>query len=416
MHIWYINPYSGGPGIGQAFRPFNLARAWQRQGHSVHVIMAQYHHLLYDNLSLPAQLTVEGVVYHCLPARHYQGNGRSRVLNMWDFCRSVSKLETQAPGNIEQPDAIIASSPHPFTVIPAARLARKFGAKLVFEIRDLWPLSITEITGTSRWHPFVAMCAFAERFAYRNADLISSVLPRADHYLRDVGVTDKPFVWVPNGVELLTGERPLVSSETAKRIVEAIAEWKREGRVIAIHAGSMGPPNGLLELLDAVMTPGGREMADRFGIIFVGSGTLEDQIRRRAQQAPGNVRVFGRVDKAELLAILAEVDIAYCGLTDKPQLYKYGVSLNKFGDYLLAGLPSLLPIAACGDPISESGAGIATGARTPEELWTAFHRLITTSDNERTEMGSKGRAYFEQEYDMAQIASRYIAAINGLSG
>ena len=378
--------------------------------------MAQYHHLLYDDMSLPEQLTVEGIRYHCLPARRYTGNGPARVFNMWDFCQGVSKLAAWVPGDIARPDAIIASSPHPFTVIPAARLARKFGAKLVFEIRDLWPLSITEITGASRFHPFVAMCTFAERYAYRHANLVSSVLPRADRYLRDIGVEDKPFVWVPNGVNQPLGARPTVASETAKKVSEAISAWKRDGRVIAIHAGSMGPPNGLLELIDAVTTPGGREMADRFGIILVGSGVLEDEIQRRAQLAPGNVKVFGRVDKAELPAILAEVDIGYCGLTDKPQLYKYGVSLNKFGDYLMAGLASLLPIAACGDPVSESGGGIATGIRTPEELWTVLRHLITMSDDERAAMGRKGCAYMQQEYDMARIASRYITAINGVDG
>ncbi len=414
MNIWYVNHYSGGPGIGPAYRPFNLARAWRAQGQDASVIMARFHHLIDRETELPGRMTVEGIPYHVLPARHYKGNGLARIANMFDFCRGLSRLGKALPDDLRPPDAIIASSPHPFVAYPAAKLARRFGAKLVFEIRDIWPLSLIEVAGASKRHPFVMACRAAERHAYQRADLISSLLPRADRYLATAGAGHKPFVWVPNGVNVNGAHGEREACTTTDAALTQIAAWKAEGRVVVVHAGSMGPPNGLIELLAAINTPAGIERSRDFGILLVGSGVLSDQITRLAAGSPCEVRVLGRVPKSNVSAILKDADIGYCGLADRPTLYRYGVSLNKFGDYLGAGIACLLPITPCGDPVSESGGGIATAASSPQDLWAALATLIDLSHDERAQMGANGRAYMEREYDNARIAERYAEAISSL--
>lgn len=414
MNIWYVNHYSGGPGIGPAYRPFNLARAWRAQGHEASVIMARHHHLIDGEAELPSRMIVAGVPYHLLAARRYAGNGLGRIANMFDFCRGLSRLGKTPLEGLGRPDAIIASSPHPFVAYPAASLAHRLGAKLVFEIRDIWPLSLTEVAGASKVHPFVLACRAAERHAYNKADLISSLLPRADRYLETAGAGHKPFVWVPNGVNVDGATGAPDDCPTTDAALSQIADWKAEGRTVIVHAGSMGPPNGLIELMDAIATPAGVKRAGDFGVLLVGSGILSEEIARRAAESPCAVRVLGRVPKSNVSAILKDADIGYCGLADRPTLYRYGVSLNKFGDYLGAGIACLLPIAPCGDPVSESGAGIATAAANPQELWAALAGLIDLSSEERARMGEMGRAYMEREYDNASIARRYAEAISSL--
>src|SRR5690606_13536494 len=148
-----------------------------------------------------SDFALDGARYVAIPARRYLGNGLGRILNMWDFSTGLRAAGLKLGQSEARPDAIVVSSPHPFSIFAAHALARKYRARLVFEIRDIWPLSLTEILGVSRWHPFVQLCAFAERFALQKAQLIASVLPRADRYLADRGYGDKPFLWVPNGME-----------------------------------------------------------------------------------------------------------------------------------------------------------------------------------------------------------------------
>jgi glycosyltransferase involved in cell wall biosynthesis len=415
LHIWYISHYGGGPGVGIHDRAYALARAWIEQGHRVTVFIAAFHHLLVKQETLPPEFHIDGVHYVTIPARHYEANGAGRLGNMFDFTKNLFASEVHQRAAASKPDAVIASSPHLFAFLPALRLARRHGAKAVFEIRDLWPLSITEILGVSRLHPFVQMCAVAERYALTRSDLVASVLPRADRYLAERGYGEKPFVWVPNGVAGW-GSGGELSSDNARRAAEMLASWKREGRTTIVHAGSLGRPNAIDLLLQAVAVGQSRGEAERCRVLLIGSGEQGQALEALAASLNlEGVHFGGRVSKGEVATLLESTDIGYGGMRSLDRLYRYGVSLNKFADYARASLPVFLPIAPCGDPVSESGGGIARRAETPEAAWSALHELLSLSPEERRSLGMKGRAYMMQEYDFGRIAARYVEAIEQCS-
>ncbi len=409
MNIWYVNHYAGGPGIGPAYRPYELAAAWKKQGHTVTVFVASFHHLQSCDGLKPGVFEAGGVRYVAIAARRYDGNSLSRLLNMADFARGLKSAAAHVPAERAKPDVIIASSPHPFAIYQARSLAKRFGAKLVFEIRDIWPLSITEITGTSRFHPFVQACAHAERFAYLKADLISSVLPRADRYLAEKGWGAKPFIWVPNGAG--ASVQTEITSATGRHAIDQMKHWRQQGKTVLVHAGSMGPPNGLLQLIEAVCAPEAAPLAEKLALLLVGSGPLEDEIKRRAQTALCEVSVFDRVPKEDVRAIVQEASFGYAGVNNFPKLYKFGVSLNKVADYLAAGTPVFLPTAACGEPVSEAKAGLAKEVTSVGDMCAALHELVSIPEDERLAMGARGRHYMQDDYNFDAIAARYAAAI-----
>ncbi len=411
MHIWYVHHYGGGPGVGLYDRPYELARAWQRQGHTVTVLVASFHHLLEKRAPLADDFLVDGVQYVSVPARQYDGNTFSRLFNIWDLTKNLYVSADRYTGAWRPPDAVIASSPHPFTIYPAHRIARSTGAKLVFEIRDIWPLSITEILKTSRLHPFVQLCAVTERFALTRADLIASVLPRADRYLNDRGFGHKPFVWVPNGTNIQRNVTPL-TTDTARKADAVLDGWRAEGFTTVVHAGSLGKPNAVDLLLEAMAFGASRGEADRCGVLLLGSGEQLPKLQAMVgEKKLKNVHFAGRVAKNEVAGLLEKSDIGYAGVRALDRLYQYGVSLNKFADYYGASLPALLPIEPCGDPVSASGGGIARRAQTPEAIWSALRELITMPSDLRRSLGAKGRAYMEREYDYDLVARRYVEAI-----
>lgn len=424
MHIWYLHHYGGGPGLGLYDRPFQLARAWQRQGHTVCIFIAAWHHLLERGVSPEPEFKIEDVSYLAVPARSYSRNGLSRLANIWDFSRNLYSAGTRCAKTTASPDAIIASSPHPFSIFPAHRLARRHGAKLVFEVRDIWPLSITEILGTSRLHPFVQLCAFTERFALDQSDLIASVLPNFDQYLLERGHGDKPFIWVPNGIG-----QPVAAASSATPVDEAalkaqttLKQWRDDNHTIIIHTGSLGRHNGIDLLLHALahgrnsgntnIGQHGRKPGASVRLLLAGDGEQSDTLKSLAQTLQlDNVCFSGRIAKALIPSLLAHADIGYGGVRPLERLYRYGVSLNKFADYYRASLPVFLPLAPCGDPVSQSGGGIARMARTPAAIWTALEELAELSPQQRRLIGKKGHAYMEREYNYDSIARRYVEAI-----
>lgn len=415
MNIWYIHHYGGGPGLGSYDRPYQLGRAWQALGHAPTVFISRFHHLLQKQGPLDPEFSIDGVPYVSIAARAYSGNGVGRLLNIWDFSRNLSSTGKALATETSRPDLVIASSPHPFTIFPAHRLARRYGARLVFEIRDIWPLSITEILGTSRLHPFVQMCAFAERFALEKSDLIASVLPRVDRYLADRGYSHKPFLWVPNGVGINNAASETISSEAGQAANSKLAQWEAEGKVSIIYTGSIGKPNALDLLLKALAFGKSTDEGAKCAVLIVGKGDQVDALQTlAAENGLSNVHFSGQVPKHDAVGLLRRADIGYAGLRNIEALFGYGISPNKIADYFQASLPVLLPIAPCGDPVSESGGGIARRAETPEAVWGALRELVMKSPEERQALGAMGKAYMAREYDYAGIARRYVEAVAGV--
>ncbi len=410
MHVWYLNHYAGGPGIGKFMRAYHLGCAWVEAGHETTVFVAQYHHQLESHAGLAPENIVNGVRYVALPARRYEGNGVGRLLNMADYCFSAFRLAWRR--DIDPPDVVIASSPHPFAVVPAWWLARRHRAKLVFEMRDIWPLSVVEINGTSAWHPFVIVCGMVERFAYRVSDLVGSLLAGAHEHIQTIVQTPPNFVYVPNGTNTgkFVGAKP--TSTFGAEAFSNIEAWRREGRLIVIHPGAQGVPNALDRLLNAISFLKEQGVSEELGVMLVGEGRETNKLKAFAvERALDNVVFCPTVPYEEAVWLIRHSDVGYAGARDIPSVYRYGISFNKIMDFMQAALPIILPIKASYNPVSDAQCGIVTGSDRARDIADAILSLKALTPAQRAEMGERGRRYAAQVHDYDRIAANYIVAI-----
>ena len=155
----------------------------------------------------PGMAAMSGVNYLFYDTPEYQGNGMGRVKNIWSFCRQVWK-DADILAREFAPDVVIASSTYPMDIWVARRIARRAGAVLVFEVHDLWPLSPIELSGMSPHHPFALLCGAAEKTAYRDADVVVSMLPKVAQHMRARGMHPDKLSIVPNGISPEDWERP----------------------------------------------------------------------------------------------------------------------------------------------------------------------------------------------------------------
>lgn len=411
MNIWYFHPYGAAPGRGKYLRPYYLGKEWLSLGHSATCFVSRNHHLTDQPDPLPPIESFDGLPFVSLPARAYSGNGFGRALNMLDFCRSMLRL----PSSLETPDAIIVSSPHPFPIFPAWRLARRHKAILVFEVRDIWPLSIVEMTNTPRWHPLTILSWLAERFAYRKSDIVASLLGNAEQHMRERGFRGT-FVHVPNGISddsNMAAEPPVTPHGRAAD--QKLNEWRSEGRLIVIHPGTQGYPSALDVLLQGVAQARSQGEAPQFGILLVGGGDTADSLKRLAEDLGIENDVFFAppVPKSEALWLTTRSDVGYAGKRNFRSVFRHGISFNKIIDFMQAGLPIILPVTTAGDPVSASGCGIVTGD-DPKNVAAALLQLSEMSPDERRAMGRKGNEYAKQALPFSQIAKDYIEAMTSV--
>ena len=412
--IWYIHPYAGGPNQGTHIRPYELCRAWNRDhGCRARVIFPSYHHCLVPRARREPFFSLQGVPFHAVPTNAYRGNGWGRLWQMFSFSLKLEafgkKLVQRQPRT--RPDVVIVSSPHPFCADSAWRLARAFQAKFVFEIRDLWPLSLIELGQGAAWHPLVQLAAWMEKRALNHSDVVASVLPRGGRYLKERGFGQKPFVWVPNGLRkpLRQGREPC--SREVEEIQAVLKQWRKKGKLILIYIGSMGPPNGVSRLIESLNSPRLQALKHRLGVMLVGSGSEKERLQKRTTEIPV-CWSRGAIPADEIPEILGMADFAYAGLRHLPKLYQYGVSLNKIPEYMAAGLPVILPCAPCGDPVSESGAGLVKEVPGRDSLAGLIRTMIVMSESIRKKMGQKGRNYIKQNYSYTKIAKNYLEEIS----
>ena len=131
----------------------------------------------------------------------YDGNGARRAANIVTFA-TLLRARSGALAREFRPDIVVASSTHPLDIYGARSIARRSGARLVFEVHDLWPLTPIELGGVSPRNPFIVAMDRAERYACRHADLVVSILPAADDYLVTRGLDRARYVHIPNGISL----------------------------------------------------------------------------------------------------------------------------------------------------------------------------------------------------------------------
>jgi len=408
MRILLVNHYAGSPAHGMEFRPYYLAREWVRAGHEVLIVAASYSHVRAvqpEVAGVPREEIIDGIRYRWLPTPHYAGNGVGRLRNILSFLRQL-RADAWRLTREFRPDAVIASSTYPMDVWVAKKLARLAKAKLVYEVHDLWPLSLIELSGMSPHHPFVMLCGKAEADAYRDADVVVSMLPCVHEHMASRGLDLKRLHIVPNGFapEEWQGESaPLGATLAAHLDAERAA-----GRVIVGYAGSMGLPNALDVLLDAAT-----KLRDApLSFVLVGSGHEATRLADRAQaEGLTNVRFFAPIPKAQIPTLLARFDIAYIGWQRTP-IYRFGIAPNKLIDYLMAERAVLHSVEAGNDPVAEAGAGLTVAPEDADAVAQGLLQLAALSPQEREAMGQRGRAFAMAHHAYPVLATRFIEALS----
>lgn len=409
MNIIFFAHFAGSPKHGMVYGHYYLAREWMRAGHDVTIVAASFAHTRFLQPQSGHALVeefIDGIRYLWIPTPSYSPVGRlGRVRNILTFALRcwLGRLP------IERADLVICSSHHPFAIHAAHRLARRHGARLVFEVRDLWPLTLIELGGADARHPFIRAMQWSENYAYRHADRVVSVLVAAHDYMVEHGMASENFLFVPNGVDM---DEKQDRESLSTQHMEALERARVQGRFIVGYAGRVGLANALYTLVDALaLCPDQNVCA-----AILGGGSHVPELYAQAERLGlvDRVLFLDSVPKAQVNDFLARVDVAYIGLQNQP-LFRFGVSPTKLNDYMLAAKPIICAIDAPGDIVAESGAGVSCRAEDPEALSVAIQALRGLSPAQRAEMGECGRRWIVANRDYRVLAQRFLDGVTAAS-
>ncbi len=394
MRIWMINHYAAPPTMIGGTRHYNFARQLIQRGHHVTLIAANYNHFSHSYIQLNSQWgkidhTYE-VPFIWIPTPSYQGNTFARFWNMLVFGRRL--LQKKYLSMTSPPDVIIGSSPHLFAALGAQLLAKRLNKPFFLEIRDLWPDSLVDLGRISARHPMIMLMKGIEKYLYKQADRIISLLPSVNSYLINYGVNPNNIIWLPNAVDtdVIPQQMPAVKKD----------------KFTFMYAGAHGLANDLDTVIKAAKILEEQSLAQHIRICLVGEGPEKARLKAFAlEQRVTSVEFMDGVSKRDIYFTLNQADAFLMLLKDSP-LFRWGISPNKLFDYLVMARPVIFGVETPYNPIEKYNAGISVKPSDPESLAKAMYQLSLLPKEELTNMGLRGKAFVLEHHHLQTLTDR----------
>ena len=398
--VWYVSKYVITPGIGEpAGRAFGLMREVARSGHESVIItsdsqgkygapLAQSRYDIHD---------LEGVrVCWVRTLKYRDSNSMRRVLSWFDFEFKLLGV----PKTIPAPNTIVVSSLSLLTIFNGLRWRRKYNCRLVFEVRDIWPLTMTAEGGYSQRNPFVKILAGVERLAYRRADAILGTMPNLGEHVHKVTGQEIETFCVPMGIDVDAYQRGR-SSET-----DCFDTALPADRFIVGYAGSVGISNALDVLFQCAQR---LESKPKIHFAILGDGELRDTYLELYGNLR-NVTFLPRVPKSLVNSFLERCDLLYLSV-HKSEVWEYGLSLNKLIDYMYAGRPILASYSGHQSMINEAECGSFAPAGDVEALRVEIMKYSEMSKADLDSIGVKGKDWLLSKRDYHSLADDFLRVL-----
>ncbi len=398
MNLLILNHYATGPREPGGTRHFELARRLVDAGWDVSIMAASVNHTsgeqrLAEQESIRLEM-IDGVRFVWLRTPPYRGNGMRRILGMLAY--SVRSCGRHAMAVVPRPDVVIGSSVHPGAGVAAAVIARRYQVPFLFEVRDLWPETLIAFGALREGSLIARSLGLLERWLYRRAARIITVLPHVSDYVSGLGVDTAKVVWIPNGVAV------------ADAPVDSPVDSSIQVHGLRIHyVGSLGSANAMDCVIDAMglVERDGRKCPIQLHLY--GDGPCRGTLMERARaQGLNSVQFHGAIPKSLVPQVLQEADALIISVRDLPRLYRYGISMNKLFDYLGSGRPVLAAMSVPSNPVSASGGGIVVPPDDSERLADAILAMADLDAVARHAIGDLGRQWVQRHHDFTRLAAQ----------
>ncbi len=402
MNIIYLEHYAGSPALGMEFRPYFMAKRWAEAGHTVTIVASSYSHLRTQNPDLKGQPykieLADGIRWFWISGPQYQGNGFGRIQNILSFLRGINQYQKEICST-GKPDVVIASSTYPLDIYPAKKIAKRYGAEIIYEVHDLWPLSPMELGHMSAHHPFIMVMQHAENVCCQSADAIVSLLPCSKAHFVEHGMKPEKFYCIPNGIVKADWEKPLPEHPVYE---EKLRRWHEEGWFLIAYTGAHGVANAL----DSFVEAGEKLKGEKIKLLLIGPGPERERLKAKAAPLE-NVEMLEPIGRAQIPELLHQMDALYIGLQRQP-LFRFGVSPNKLMDYMMAGKPVIFAIEAGNDMVADAQCGISIPPEDSTAIAQAAQKLADMPKEELEVMGKRGHTYILEHHEYDVLAKQFL--------
>lgn len=365
--------------VPEARRMRAFCEAFVRKGHKVKVLTP------FERRNVASR---EGV-YFCPVVQLKNKSAVNRLLNGLSF--GISSLFTSL--KLGEADVVITTSP-PALISPFGWLIAKCkGAKLVYDVRDIWPDVAWEMGSFTRNSIYGRGFSFIRDFMLKHADLTTTVSP---------GKVEKLRGYYPKGKVMEISNGFNIHFLENKETPEVVKQFRLDEIFSCVYVGNLGMAQGLEQLLYVAQKVKEEKMDVQF--LLFGKGVEEEQLKQyAAERGLDHVHFPGRLPNEKIYTVLRHAKMSFIPLVN--DRLKDSIP-TKLYEALGVGCPVLL--AAAGDAVEvlrESNLGISVQPNDKEALWAGFCQMYQSMP-EIMKNRERAQALIKTKYSLQHSAEK----------
>lgn len=399
MNIIYISKYFNAPSDSETgSRGFHLCRELTRLGHEVKVLASKPPHIYGDtrlNKVFNKNLFEKLEVIFIKTINFLKKRSASRIISWIEFeIKCIYFIATQK----NKPDLIISSSLSLLSILTGLIFKTFYKVKVIFEVRDIWPLSAIEIGGFSKFNPLILLLSAVEKLGYKYSDAIVGTMPNLSEHVKSIVKKHPPVYCIPMGI---SEEHEKTLNQTQKNNPDVDFDFIPSKKFIVGYAGAFGAANALHYFLDAA-----KDLeSTNIHFVFVGEGDLKIAFKEKYEHLP-NITIGPRLKKHDVPRFLKKCDLLTFA-TNPAKIYKYGHSVNKVIDYMLAGKPCLGIYDGHDEMITKANCGFLLKDKNAKDIANKIHKISQLPPIKLNEMGENGKIWVESNRKFSTLGKEY---------
>lgn len=398
MNIWYISKYASSLKYGANSRQFSFCNSFNKKGINSTLIVGNSSHL---NNQLPQfeedflHEVENGVNIIWINLPKY--NKATSIKRLWTwvlFEYKIIKNHKQFP--VGKPDSVIASSLSLLSVISAFFLKWKYNSKFIFEVRDIWPQTFKDLSGVSKYNPLYIFLYLIEQLGYKKSDNIVGTMPGLHKHVRK---HSKKVVNIPQGVDL-----DFYTQNQENLDSEFIGKYFPENKFTITYAGTLGISYALDKVIEAASRI--EKSHPDIHFLFLGDGIEKEKLILKSSKLK-NVSFIPKIKKNLVLSFLSKSDILLHSFQMK-KVFDYGISPNKFIDYMYSARPIVVMFSGYPSLINEANCGEFIPSEDIDTLIKTIEKYRNFEKEELNEIGKRGKEYLVNNMTFDILSDKYI--------
>lgn len=308
-------------------------------------------------------------------------------------------------------DVVITTSPPPLISITGWLIAKCKRAKLVYDVRDIWPDVALEMGSFAEGSLFCRIFRRIARFMYKHADIVTTVSPGKVQKIQKyvAGISGKKAGAEHVGKVLQVGNGFDESVALCADDPTVTEQYELDKVPTCVYIGNIGLAQGLEKLLDVAKQTKHREI--RF--LLFGMGAEKEKLEKlAADNGLTNVRFCGILEHSKVFSVLRHAKLSFISLKSSSMTDSVP---TKIYEALGIGCPILL--VAEGDScriVEESQLGVCVSPDHTETLTAVFDRCLDNYD-ELISHKEKAVRLMHEKYSRQTIAEAFEKTLRQLT-